>query len=80
MISTVTTSTITTITTMVDLGVILGTVAVSTLVVLLCARELAAASNGRSPRLLARSLNASIVPLIMVFATIVIVKVLDILA
>jgi hypothetical protein len=80
VISTVTTSTVTTISTMVDIGVIVGTVAVGTLVALVCARELAGAAGGRRPGLLARSLNVSIVPLLMVFIAIVVVKVLAILA
>jgi hypothetical protein len=65
---------------MVGFGVILGSVAVGTLAAILCAKELAAASGGRSSKLLARSFNVGIVPLIMVFITIVVMKVLDILA
>ena len=79
MISTVTTSTITTITTMADFGVILGTVAVVTLVVLLCTRELAAAAEGHGSMRLARSLDVSIIPLVMVFAAVITMKVLTVL-
>ncbi len=79
MISTVTTSTITTVTAMVDFGVILGALAISTLIALLCTREFATASDGRSSRLLARSLNVCTVPLTMVFAVTLVIKVLDIL-
>ena len=79
MISTVTTGTITTITTMTGLGMALGLVAVITLIAFLGVRELAAAGDNGSHRLLARSLDVGIVPLIIAFAMIVAVKIVEIL-
>ncbi len=90
MITTITTSTITSITSVtstitttavVGLGVlVLGAVAVMCLVILLCAKELAAASAGRSQRILARFLDIGIVPLAIAFAIIVVSRIIEVLA
>ena len=82
MISTVTTSTVTTVTTvttMIGFGMTLGMVAVIALATFLCARELAAASEGGTSRFLAGSLNIAIVPLVIAFAMIVAMKVVEVL-
>jgi len=65
---------------MAGLGMALGLVAVITLIALLGVRELAAASDNGSHRLLARSLDIGIVPLIIAFAMIVAVKIVEILS
>jgi len=80
MITTVITSTITSITTtsMMVFGVGLGLVAVIALIVFLFARQLAT-SGSNSPRFLAKSLDVSIVPLLIVFALIVGIKAVEIL-
>jgi len=80
MITTVVTSTVTTVTTMLDFGMILGLVAVIALVVFLCAKELAAAGKNSSSRSLARFLDVGIIPLSIAFTMIVIVTVMEILA
>ena len=79
MVSTVVTSTVTTITSTVGFGTTLGLVAVIALAVFLCARQLAATGEGNVRKLLVASMNISIVPLIIVFAVIVVVKVVEIL-
>ena len=80
MISTVTTSTVTTITTMIGFGMALGLVAVLVLITLLAVRELATVSEGGSRRRLAKALDIGIVPLIIAFAMIVVMKVVAVLA
>lgn len=86
MITTITTSTISTITTVtssvtatISLGVIFGVVAVVTLLLFLCVKELAAASTGNSQKVLARFLDVGIIPLAIAFVLIVAVKVLEML-
>ncbi len=74
------TSTVTSATTLIDLGVMLGLVAVIALVVFLCAKELAAASDGKIHRSLPRFLDVGIIPLIIAFAMIVIVTIVEVLA
>jgi len=80
MISTVTTSTVTTVTTMIGFGMALGLVAVITLIAFLGVRELATASRGGTQRLLAKSLDIGIVPLIIAFAMIIAMEMVKILA
>ncbi|MFC1871787.1 hypothetical protein ACFLYF_05270 [Chloroflexota bacterium] len=84
MITTVTTSTVTTVTATIGLGLMLGLVAVVTLVVFLCAKELASIntgiSNGGSRGFLMRSFNLGIVPLVIVFGVTVVIKVMEVLA
>ncbi len=77
MISTVTTSTVTTMT---GFGMALGLVAVITLIAFLGVRELATASRGGTQRLLAKSLDIGIVPLIIAFAMIIAMEMVEILA
>jgi len=77
MISTVTT--VTTVTTMLGFGMALGLVAVIALIVFLGVRELATASEGGRQRLLAKSLEIGIVPLIIAFAMIVAMEIVEVL-
>lgn len=80
MITTIITTTAAGITTVVDFGMILGLVAVIGLIAFLCARELAVASESSSHRSLAKFLDIGIIPLIIVFAMIVMMKVVELLA
>ena len=83
MISTVTTSTISTITsvtTTIGFGVIIGMVAVVTLLVFLCTSELAAFSQDSKYRVLAKSLDIVIAPLFIAFTLIAAMKIVEILA
>jgi len=80
MITTVVTTTVTSVTTMLDFGMILGLVAIIALAVFLCAKELATSSENSSHRPLARFLDVGIIPLVIAFAIIVIVTVMEILA
>jgi hypothetical protein len=80
VITTVTTSTITSVTTTIGFAIAVSLVAVIALVVFLCAKELAAASSGSSPRFLARSFDIGIVPLVIAFIMIVAMKVVEIIA
>lgn len=77
MISTVTTGTVTT---MIGFGMVLGLVAVITLIAFLGIRELANTSEGGTHRLLAKSLDIGIVPLIIAFAMIIAMEMVKILA
>lgn len=77
MISTVT---ISTVTTMMGFGMALGLVAVITLIAFLGVRELATASRGSTHRLLAKSLDIGIAPLIIAFAMIIAMEMVKILA
>mgnify|MGYP000303557274 CR=1 FL=1 len=79
MVSTVTTSTITTITTTVGFGLALGVVAAVALLAFLCTRELAAASKNGKYRLLSKSLDVVIVPLLIAFGMIVAMKIAGVL-
>ena len=63
---------------MIGLGATLGMIAVVTLVVFLCTRQLAATGEGSTRKFLIGSLNISIVALIIVFAVIVVVKVVEV--
>ena len=80
MISTVVTTTVTTITTMIGFGMAVGLVAVIALIAFLGVRELATASEGSKQRLLAKSLEIGIVPLIIAFVMIVAMEIVEILA
>ena len=80
MITTIVTSTVTSVTTMLDFGMILGLVTVIALVAFLCAKELAGVSKNSSSRSLAKFLDIGIIPLIIAFAMIVVVMVMEILA
>ena len=74
------TSTTTSVSAMLDFGMILGLVAVIALIAFLCVKELATASRSSSHRSLAKFLDIGMIPLIIVFAMIVIMKVVEILA
>ena len=81
MISTVTISTITTVTTIaaMGLGMAVGAGIVGTLIAFLVTKELTGASQSITAQLSARFLNVSIVPMAIVFAVILAVKVAEIL-
>ena len=76
MISTVTTTTVTTITSIATAGS-LAVVGVLMLLALLAQKELASASDSRYARTLSRIVNVAIVPLLLGFAYIVAVKVIE---
>jgi len=78
MISTVTTSTITTISTITATGT--AVIVVVVLIAFLITKELAATANSTSPQHVARYLNIGILPLLMIFAVTVSVKIAAILA
>ena len=79
MITTVTT--VTTITTIAAMGIsaVVSMAAVITLIVFLTTQELAGASNYALPLRIARFVSIGILPLIMAFAVIVIVKITELL-
>lgn len=79
MISTVTTTTVSTIVSTAVMAATLGLLAVLTLIALLVTKELASASENRRLQYLARALNVAILPLLVAFAAIVAVKVVEIL-
>jgi len=76
MISTVTTATISTVTTVVLAGS-LGLIAIVTLLALLVQKEITSADDTQPSRALSRVLNVAIVPLLIGFAMIVVVKVME---
>ncbi len=76
MISTVTTTTVTTVTTVAMAGS-LGIISILTLLVLLVQKEVSATSDGRVGQSLGRMLNIGIVPLLIGFALIVAVNVME---
>ena len=78
MVSTVTTTTVSTVTT-VALAASLGLVAIVTLLSLLIQKELVTAASGARAKALGRALNVDIVPLLMGFALIVVLKVVEVL-
>ena len=82
MISTVTTSTVTTMTAIAALGLTaaMSIATIVTLISFLSVKELAGASRSITLRLTARFLNVGIIPIIMAFAVIIVVKVAEILA
>ena len=76
MVSTVTTSTVVTVTTVAIAGS-LALIGICTLLALLIQKELTTAADGRFARALGRALNIGIVPLLIVFALIVAIKVIE---
>ena len=78
MVSTVTSVTISTVTT-VALSASLGLVAIVILLALLIQKELVSVAVGPKAKAFGRVLNTAIVPLLMVFAVTVVVKVLEVL-
>jgi hypothetical protein len=79
MISTVTTTTVSTVTT-VALAASLGLIAIVVLLILLIQKEVLSASTSARARSLSRALNVAIVPLLMAFGFIAVVKVLEVLS
>ena len=73
---------ITTVSTIAAMGLTaaISVAAVATLIGLLTTRELASASYATPPQRIARFLNIGIIPLVMVFAVIVVMKVIEVLA
>ncbi len=82
MITSITTSTVTTVMMMSALGwtAVIGVAAVIALIAFLITKELAGARLSPSPERTARFLNITIVPMAMVFAAIVAVKITEVLA
>ena len=80
MISTVTTTTTTVTTASIAIVAAIGVVAVVMLVSFLATRELATASEGPRFKRLGRYLNVGIIPLLMVFGMIVVMKISEILS
>lgn len=78
MISTVTT-TVTTVATL-TVGVMLGALATALLILLLATKEVVTADSRRKLQIFGRSLDLGVVSLLIVFALIVIFKVIEILA
>ena len=78
MISTVTTTTVSTVTS-VALAASLGLIAIVVLLALLIQKEVLTASTSPRARALSRVLNTAIVPLLMGFGFIAVVKVLEVL-
>ena len=79
MVSTVTTTTVSTVTSTAGLAASLGLIAVLILISFLVAKELAGATDHPRLQRLSRFLNVAIIPLLMVFTTIVGVKVAEVL-
>jgi hypothetical protein len=79
MVSTVTSTTVTTVT-LFGISALLGLAAVMMLIGYLVAREMLNASESARLRTLGRRLNIAIVPLLLVFGTIVASRVADALA
>ncbi|HSM55868.1 MAG TPA: hypothetical protein VK879_06910 [Candidatus Sulfomarinibacteraceae bacterium] len=78
MISTVTTTTVTTVTT-VTLGASLALLAILALLVFLIQKEILSEAEGQRAQALSRALNLAIVPLLVSFAFIAVVKVAEVL-
>ena len=80
MISTVTTSTVTTVTTVAAMGLTAAVTAAAIicLIVFLTAKELTGASGNQVSYRLARFLSIGILPLLMAFAVIVVVRIIQI--
>jgi hypothetical protein len=76
MISTVTTSTVSTVTSVAFAGT-LAVIGICTLLGLLIQKELATSAEGRFARALGRALHIGIVPLLIGFGVIVVVKVTE---
>lgn len=78
MISTVTTTTVTTVTT-VALSASLTLLAVVALLAFLIQKEILSATEGRRAQALSRTLNVAIVPLLVSFVFIAVIKVAQVL-
>ena len=79
MVSTVTSTTVTTVT-LLGISALLGLAAVLMLVTYLVAKELLDASTHQRLRAISRRLNVAVLPLLLVFATIVGTRVADALS
>ena len=79
MISTVTTSTVTSITTMIGFGTMQALIVFIALGVFLSIKKLAATRSSSSTRFLARSLDVGIVPMVIAFAMILAMRVVELL-
>jgi len=79
MVSTVTSTTVTTVT-LFGISALLGLAAVLMLVTYLVAKELLDASTHQRLRTISRRLNVAVLPLLLVFATIVGTRVADALS
>ena len=82
MITTVTTSTITTVTTIATLGLTaaISIAAVVLLMLFLTTKELAGASSRGFSLRIAKFVSVGILPLVMAFAVIVVIKIVEVLA
>ena len=78
MVSTVTSTTVTTVT-LFGITALLGIAAALMLISYLVVKEMLSASSSQRLQLVSQRLNAAIVPLLLVFATIVGAKVADVL-
>ncbi len=74
MVSTVTTATIVTVTTVTGSLALIG---IGTLLVLLIQKELLSDARGRLAQVVGRVLNVGIIPLLILFAVILIVRAVD---
>ncbi len=81
MITTVTTSTVTTVTAIAAMGLTaaISIAAVISLIAFLTTKEVAGATHSSSHLRIAKFVNVGIVPLIIAFAVIVIVKILEVI-
>jgi hypothetical protein len=79
MISTVTTTTVTTIVTLTSTGASIGALAAILLISLLGTQEVATSDQRRSIKNLAKHLNISILPLLLVFSLIVTFKIIEVI-
>ena len=79
MVSTVTSTTVTTVT-LFGISAVLGLAAVLMLISYLVAREMLEATSHRRLRLISRRLNVAVLPLLLVFVTIVGSRVADVLS
>jgi len=78
MVSTVTTTTVTTVTT-IALAASLGMLAICTLLIILMQKEVISSLSGARAKAFAKVLNVSIVPLAIVAAMIIAMKVVEVL-
>ena len=80
MITTITVSTISTVSALVGVGTIIGWAAAVVLIAFLSVKVLAGASENKSHRLLSRSLDIGITPLLICFAFILATSIAQILS
>lgn len=82
MITTITTTTVTTVTAIAAMGLTaaVSIAAIVSLIVFLTTKEVAGASNTNTRLRVAKFVNVGIVPLVIVFSVIVIVKLLEVIS